>query len=99
MKPKIHKFSDDYIERLAKSDFNSPTHYKILFLLYRKSYTQVQLCKELGINSPQNITRILNQLIKEGFIEVDRIEGRNKFLRAVPNAVPAQVDDGQLTLD
>jgi len=101
MRMKSHKFSADYIERLARADFNSPTYYKILFLLYGKSYTQVQLCKELGINSPQNITKILNQLTKEGFIEVDRVEGRNKFLKAVPNAAPSKSksDPEQLTID
>jgi len=101
MKEKNYKFSADYIERLARANFNSPTHYKILFLLYGKSYTQVQLCKELGINRPQNITRIINQLTSEGFIKVDRIEGRNKFLKAVANAAPSKSksDPEQLTID
>ena len=103
MKGKNYKLSADYIERLARADFKSPTHYKILFLLYGRSYTQVQICNELGIRKPQNITKIVKQLFQEGLIEVDRVEGRNKFLKAVVNAAPVKSeldpDPEQLTID
>ena len=97
MKSKHYKLSADYINWLAHANFNSPMHYKILFMLYGKSMTQVQLCKELGIKNPQNITKIINHLMSEGVIETDFIVGRNKYLKAVTDfKVP---DPNQMTLD
>lgn len=84
-----------YLEYLAKSDL-STYHYKILLLLNIKPYSQAQLADELEILR-QNAHRIIKELEARNLIEVDRIEGRNKFYRAVtnmkalPELIPGQI--------
>ena len=75
-------------------------HYRImLVLLSSKAYTQAQLADKLGVKHRQNLTPPLNDLTKQGYITVDRTEGRNKFLKAVLNRKPADVANGQLSFE
>ncbi|MBQ9200691.1 MAG: MarR family transcriptional regulator [Lachnospiraceae bacterium] len=78
-------------------------HYRImLVLLSGKAYTQAQLADKLGVKYRQNLTPPLNDLTKQGYITVDRTEGRNKFLKAVLNRPKVKTDDveqGQLSFE
>ena len=72
----------EYLQYIAKVELSSVQCYKILLLLLTKEYTQAQLSKELGMKS-QNTLKYVKELEAAKLIEVDRIEGRNKFYRAV----------------
>ncbi len=74
-------------------------------LLLTKSYTQSQLAERLGLKR-QSVHRCVKELEEHGYILVDRVEGRNKFIKANTSAsaihsahlVDEQVK-GQLTFD
>lgn len=70
-----------YLDYIARLDLKA-YEYKILLLLLKKPYTPTQMVQELAVMK-QNINRYIQSLKKIGLIEVDRIEGRNKFYRAV----------------
>lgn len=44
------------------------------------SYTQSQLSERLGLKR-QNVHHCIKELEEHGYILVDRVEGRNKFLK------------------
>lgn len=72
-----------YFEMLAKSDFATTYHYKIvLLLLATGALTQAQIADELNMKK-QNVNRCVKELLEHGYIKVKRIEGKNKFLEAV----------------
>jgi len=88
----------EYLNDLAMQQGFTTMHYKVmLILLSGKAYTQSQLATKLEVKHRQNLTTPLNQLTQQGFITVDRIEGRNKFLKAVLDRKPNDVVKGQLT--
>lgn len=70
-----------YLVYLANANLNG-TEYKIILLLLTKSYTATQVSNELKIME-QNKARYFKKLNGMGLIEVDHIEGRNKYYRAV----------------
>lgn len=80
MKQKV-TLTVDFLELLAKSEFVTAYHYKVLLLLLTGVYTQSQLANKLQMKR-QNVHRCIKDLENHGYIEVDRIEGRNKFLKA-----------------
>ncbi|MBQ1392432.1 MAG: MarR family transcriptional regulator, partial [Lachnospiraceae bacterium] len=62
--------------------------------------TQAQIADFLQIKK-QNINKYVVELTKMGLLEVDRIEGRNKFLKAVntfPKASEPTNNIDQMTL-
>lgn len=71
----------DYLGFIAKLDITT-YHYKILLLLNIKSYNQAQLAEELNTYK-QNMHKYMKELEALQLVEVDRIEGRNKFYKAV----------------
>ncbi len=72
-----------YFEMLAKSDFATTYHYKIvLLLLATGALTQAQIADELNMKK-QNVNRCVKELLEHGYITVERIEGKNKFLKVV----------------
>ena len=73
----------NYMEYLAKLDLIT-YHYKLLLLLNIKPYNQSQLADQLQIQK-QNVHKYIKTLEAMGLIEVDRVEGRNKFYKAVTN--------------
>ena len=92
------KPTDNWLFCVAKQSFTT-MHYKVLMLLLTgKSYTQAQMADLLGVKHRQNLTQPINDLLKSGLVEVDRVEGRNKYLRVVLNVKLDSVDDGQLEL-
>ena len=70
-----------YLLHLAGADLKT-TEYKIILMLLTKSYTASQLAAELGIMK-QNKNRYIKRLKTMGLIQIERIEGRNVFYRAV----------------
>ena len=85
------KLKDEYMEELLESKYAS-ANYRILLLLWQgKPMTTTQIARKLGnIHTVPKITNYT--VIKAGHIEVDRIEGRNKFYKACPNR-PKQDDE------
>lgn len=75
------QLTTEYFELLATSNFTTAYHYRVLMLLLTKSYTQAQLADKLGIKR-QNVHRYIKELEEHDYILVDRVEGRNKFLKA-----------------
>lgn len=72
-----------YFEMFAKSDFATTYHYKIvLLLLATGALTQAQIADELNMKR-QNVNRYVKDLLEHGYITVERIEGKNKFLKVV----------------
>lgn len=85
MKTKKISFSSDYLTALSTADFTT-YHYKILLLLAVQPMTQAQIADFLQTKK-QNINKYVSELLKYGLLEVDRIEGKNKFIKAI-NALP-----------
>lgn len=81
MKQKKITVTTDFMKDLALADFTT-YHYKIWLILTGEPKTQAQMAEELKVKK-QHLTKYTADLIRCGLIEVDRIEGRNKFLRAV----------------
>lgn len=73
------QLTTEYLELLATSNFATAYHYRVLLLLLTGSYTQSQLAERLGLKR-QNVHRCVKELEEHGYILVDRVEGRNKFL-------------------
>ena len=72
-----------YIEYIALQDLTT-YHYKILLLLNVKSYSQTQLAELLNIKK-QNAYEYVKKLEALNLVEVKKIEGRNKFYKAITN--------------
>lgn len=97
------KLSNEYLTDLAGQDFTT-MHYKImLILLTGKSYTQAQIAEMLGVKHRQNMTVPIKELTEQGYIMVDYIKGRNKYLKAITSrkrkSLEPAVSDGQLTFE
>ncbi|MDE6425475.1 MAG: MarR family transcriptional regulator [Ruminococcus sp.] len=94
--------TSNYLELLATSTFVTAYHYRVLLLLLTGSYTQSQLAEKLGMKR-QNVHRCVKELEEHGYILVDRVEGRNKFIKANTSvsAILATDDhsEGQLKFD
>lgn len=73
---------EKYIKYITSLKFSSVQCYRILLTLTIKICTQAQLCNLLEIRN-QHIARYIKELEALNLIEVDRIEGRNKFYKAV----------------
>ena len=71
----------EYLELIATSNFATSYHYRVLLLLLTGSYTQSQLAEKLGLKR-QNVHRCVKELEQYGYILIDRVEGRNKFIKA-----------------
>lgn len=75
------QLTTEYLELLATSNFTTSYHYRVILILMTGTYTQAQLSEKLGIKR-QNINRCVKELEEHGYILVDRVEGRNKFIKA-----------------
>ena len=91
MKQKKISLTADYLNALATADLGT-YHYKVLLLLETKPMTQAQVSEILKIKK-QNINKYVSDLKKMGLLEVDRIEGRNQFLRATNSFLPQESQD------
>ena len=76
------RISKEFLQELVNRKLTA-MQYRILLLLWTdKPKTAAQITKELGTAHVQNILKPLKELEKMGYITVDRIEGRNRFLKA-----------------
>ena len=91
MKSKKISLMAEYLNDLATANLGT-YHYKVLLLLETKPMTQAQVSEILKIKK-QNINKYVSDLKKMGLLEVDRIEGRNQFLRATNSFLPQENQD------
>lgn len=89
------QLTTEYLELLATSNFTTAYHYRVLMLLLTGSYTQSQLAEKLGLKR-QNVHRCVKELEEHGYILVDRVEGRNKFIKANTSVKSIRSADSQL---
>ena len=89
------QLTTEYLELLATSNFTTAYHYRVLMLLLTGSYTQSQLAEKLGLKR-QNVHRCVKELEEHGYILVDRVEGRNKFIKANTSVKSIRISDSQL---
>lgn len=86
-----------YYMHLAHSNLTA-NEYKILLMLLTDSYTASQLVKEIG-KMKNNTDRHIRKLKSLGLIELDRVEGGNKYYKAVCDMKKLmEVMPGQLKL-
>lgn len=74
--------NNEYIKYITSLKLSSVQCYRILLTLTVEIHTQAQLCTLLDIRN-QHIAKYVKELEAFKLIEVDRIEGRNKFYKAV----------------
>lgn len=97
----MNKKELEYLQYLALADLTT-YHYKILLLLNEKVRNQAQLAEILDIQK-QNAYKYIKWLERMNLVKVDRIEGRNKFYKAVTDleriqqALPGQtkIEEGK----
>lgn len=88
----------ELIRTLAKHKFTGTQYRIMLVLMCGETYTQAMLAKILEINNQQNLTPAIRELKRLGFLEIDRVEGNNKFLKIGENwAEFEEADVNQLT--
>lgn len=93
------KLSNEYLTDLAKQNFTT-MHYKILLILLTgKSYTQAQIAEILEVKHRQNITIPIRELTEQGYITVDYIEGKSKYLKAITRRKRPETSNGQLSFE
>lgn len=96
MKTKKINFTDSYLEEIAtRTDFTT-YNYKLLLLLAVRPMTQAQIAETLGVKR-QNINKYVSDLLKAELLVVDRIEGKNKFLKSVTTLPKQENNPAQLT--
>lgn len=85
-----------YYEHIAVANIKSLYSYRILLLLLAEEYTQAQLSELLKLQK-QNTAKYVKELLDLNLIEVTRVEGRNKFFRAITDmkklsaVIPGQI--------
>lgn len=91
----MNKKDAEYLKILALMDLKT-YHYKILLILNSEPQNQAQIAKILNIQK-QNIYKYIKYLERLNLIEVDRVEGKNKFYRIISNSdhiknvIPGQI--------
>ena len=66
-----------------------------IMLLLTGSYTQSQLAEKLSLKR-QNVHRCVKELAEHGYILVDRVEGRNKFIKANTSVKSIRIVDSEI---
>ena len=94
-KSKKISLSADYLTTLSRADLTT-YHYKILMLLAVHEMTQTQIADFLQTQK-QNVNKYVSDLIKLNLLEVARIEGKNKFLKAT-NTFEQTISKDQMKL-
>lgn len=94
-KSKKISLSADYLTTLSRADLTT-YHYKILMLLAVHEMTQTQIADFLQTQK-QNVNKYVSDLIKLNLLEIARIEGKNKFLKAT-NTFEQTINKDQMKL-
>ncbi|MDE6671545.1 MAG: hypothetical protein K2K16_05055 [Ruminococcus sp.] len=88
----------ELLKTLARHKFTGTQYRIMLILMSDKPYTQSMLAEKLKINNAQNLTPAIRELKRLGFLEIDRVEGNNKFLKIGENwEILDERDVNQLT--
>ena len=95
-KSKKISLSADYLTTLSRADLTT-YHYKILMLLAVHEMTQTQIADFLQTQK-QNVNKYVSDLIKLNLLEVARIEGKNKFMKAT-NTFEQTINKDQMKLN
>ena len=77
----MNKKEIEYLIYIATLELNA-YDYKVLLLLLEKTYNQAMLADTLRTKR-QSIHKCVKELEAKTLIEVDRMEGRNKFYKVV----------------
>lgn len=74
----------EYIEYLTSLDISGQA-FRILLALNTREYTQFQIQEKLSIQDKAQVNKLFKDLSNRGLIEISKVEGRNKFYRAITN--------------
>ena len=74
----------EYIEYLTSLEISGQA-FRILLALNTKEYTQSQIQEKLNISDKAQVNKLFKDLSYRGLIEITKVEGRNKFYRAITN--------------
>lgn len=81
----------EYIEYLSGLEISGQA-FRILLALNIKEYTQSQIREKLNIQDKAQVNKLFKDLSYRGLIEITKIEGRNKFYRAITNTKRLKVN-------
>ena len=72
----------EYIDYLTTLDISGQS-FRILLALNIKEHTQTQIQEKLNIQDKAQVNKLFKDLSNRGLIEISKVEGRNKFYKAV----------------
>ena len=72
----------EYINYLTTLDISGQA-FRTLLALNIKDYTQSQIQEELNIQDKAQANKLFKDLSRRGLIELSKVEGRNKFYKAI----------------
>ena len=72
----------EYIDYLTTLDISGQS-FRILLALNIKEHTQTQIQEKLNIQDKAQVNKLFKDLSNRGLIEISKVEGRNKFCKAV----------------
>lgn len=81
----------EYIEYLTNLEISGQA-FRVLLALNIKEYTQSQIKEKLNIQDKAQVNKLFKDLIYKGLIEVTKVEGRNKFYRAITDVKSLKVN-------
>ena len=73
---------EQYIRYLTTLDISGQA-FKILLALNIQENTQSKIQEELNIKDKAQVNKIFKELSYRGLIEASKVEGRNKFYKAI----------------
>lgn len=78
------KNREEMIKAMISQDLTATSYKVMLFMMTaeKDTYTQAMLAELLGYEKcRQALTKTIRQLEQYGFLEEDRVEGKNRFLK------------------
>lgn len=72
----------EYIDYLTTLDIGGQA-FRILLALNIKERTQSQIQEKLSIQDKAQVNKLFKDLSNRGLIEISKVEGRNKFYKAI----------------
>lgn len=81
----------EYIEYLTNLEISGQA-FRVLLALNIKEYTQSQIREKLNIQDKAQVNKLFKELIYKGLIEETKVEGRNKFYRAITDVKSLKVN-------
>ena len=87
------------LRNIALLKLSSIQCYRILCLLSTEEYTQAQICSILDIPDRSNLNKYVKELDRLNLLRVTRIEGKNKYLKAVDLDKIKELIPGQIKIN